>query len=92
MYRTDKEFLASFIRRAIKCRAPLLATVLADYAGARGLTWEQLAEQLGCSEDGLNAVAACRPPRPARWEEDLLEITGDYCDRERLRSVLKNLL
>src|SRR5689334_16427499 len=67
-----ESFRAGFVRRAIQTDAPLLAASLNRYALSQSLSWSELAEELGCSEDRLNRLACCRPPRPDRLDEDIL--------------------
>jgi predicted transcriptional regulator len=85
----QRRMRAAFTRRAIETNAPLLAAAFNRYASFCGWTWQELAETLGISEDSLNRMACCAPPRSERFEEDLKEIAAlGGVTADTLRSIL----
>ncbi len=86
-----QQFLDEFVRRAAQTDCPLLAVSLKRYAEAENLTWEELAESLSGSVNGLNHVAACRPPRPDHFVEDVQAIAGGRVDPDLLLLLLRRL-
>jgi hypothetical protein len=87
----EHSYRAQFVCRAIEINAPLLATALNRYAKAENLRWSDLADAIGCTVDGLNAIAICRPPRPQHFVADVHEIAGDYVEPDRLLPLLRQL-
>ena len=87
----ERRLLAQFVRRAIQSEAPLLAHALHHYAVAEGMTWMQLACDLGCTTDDLNQIAICGPPRAESFVADVEAIAADYVDAERLLPLLRRL-
>lgn len=83
---------ATFVRRAIESGADLLAAPLHKHAEADEITWHELAASLNCTEDGLNRVACCRPPRDGSYDDDLRSIASIVTgDRKPLLSLLGSL-
>jgi hypothetical protein len=83
---------AIFVRRAIETNAPLLAPALHQHAHLHGLSWTELASSIGCTEDGLNRLACCGPPRQDQPESDLLLLAeASGADRDKLRQLLVDL-
>jgi hypothetical protein len=74
----ERRLRAAFVRRAAEVGAPLLAPALAHYAAAEGLSWADLAAELGCPQDCLDRVACCRPPREGRFTEDA-DAIAEHC-------------
>ena len=68
------------------CRAgsdtALMAALLKQYAEARHLSWEQMAERLGLDGVRLARLALCRRPRPQHLIEDVEQI-AQYVGLER---------
>ncbi|MCW3052304.1 MAG: hypothetical protein JWN14_1474 [Chthonomonadales bacterium] len=87
----ERRLRAQFVRRALQDDTPLLASALHRYAVAEGQTWTELAQALGCSVDGLNQVALCRPPRPESFVADVEAIAADYVDADHLLPLLRRL-
>jgi hypothetical protein len=65
---------AELVRRAVREDSGLLAARLARRADEAELPWSGLAVLLGCTDEALDRMALCRPPRPDRFEEDLAEV------------------
>jgi hypothetical protein len=87
----EDEFTTRLVRKAIETDAPLLASSLHRYTVAEGLTWETLAEALGCTVPALNTIALCRPPRAESFLADVEAIADQHIDPERLLSLLRQL-
>jgi hypothetical protein len=87
----ERQFQRRFVQRAIETDAPLLAVALHRYIEAEGLTWEQLARELGCTTDDLDAVAMCRPPRREYFSNDVRSIADRFVDPKRLLPLLRRL-
>ena len=85
----DRRFRERLARRAIETRADLLAVPLHAYARAEGMDWRGLADHLGCSEDALNRIALCRPPRPEHFVGDVEAIAENLVDFDRLLNLLR---
>ena len=75
----------------IETDAPLLAVALSHYMEAEGITWDQLATNLGCTTESLDAVAMCRPPRKDHFSADVTSIAGKFVDAKRLLPLLRRL-
>jgi len=88
VHRTMRRRMASTARDA----SGLLAPMLRRHAEAEGLSWEGLARPLGTSVQSLDRIAACRPPRPAAFAEDV-EAIAAYAgaDPVRLLDLLRVL-
>lgn len=83
---------AIFVRRAIETEAPLLAPALHRHAHSHGISWADLASSIGCTEDGLNRLACCGPPRRDQLESDLLLLVdASGADRDGLQQLLEQL-
>lgn len=87
----ERRLRAQFVQRAIQKGAPLLATALQRYAVEQGRSWEDLAQELQCSEDALNQIALCMPPRPESFQQDAEAIAEEYADPERLTALLRKI-
>jgi hypothetical protein len=79
------------VHRAREQDGPLLARALQRYAEAEGLSWQELAQSLGCTEEALNQVALCLPPRPEWFVADVEAIAGEYVRVEPLLALLRRL-
>ena len=80
----EERLRAELVRRAIETEAPLLAVRLHRVALSDGVSWAEFAASLGSTEDGLNRLACCRPPRPESLDGDLAalaEVCGIPKDR-----------
>ena len=86
-----QRFRANMVRRAIAQRVPLLALPLSRYAQAEELTWQRLAASIGCSEDDLNRIALCSPPRQSHFVDDVQAIAESRADFDRLLPLLRRL-
>jgi hypothetical protein len=51
-----------------------IAYLLATYAHAEGMNWQELAEELGLDTDGFSRLAVCTVPREDRFREDVERI------------------
>lgn len=80
-----------FIQRAREQDGPLLARALQRYADAEGLSWADLAERLSCTEEALNRIALCLPPRPERFVADVEAIAEGRVAIEPLLVLLRRL-
>jgi len=70
--------LASLIRR-VEADPFFLAFTLRAYAESEGLADRELAEQLGCPVEALDAVRLCRRPRPdAGFRQDVTRIAERF--------------
>jgi hypothetical protein len=69
----------------------MLARALQRYTDAEGLSWADLAESLGCTEEVLDYVALCLPPRPERFVADVEAIAEGRVAIEPLLVLLRRL-
>jgi|SRR5581483_12358652 len=82
---TDRRFLRRLIERTnFGDTERLLAPHLHRFCAKTGLTWQGLAFRLGCTEEDLNALALCRPPRLDHDAADVAEIAEGTCDAAAL--------
>src|SRR5258708_7434117 len=88
---SERRFQQRFVQRAIETDAPLLAVALHRYIEAEGLTWDQLAADLGCTKADLDAVAMCRPPRRDHFSADVTAIADQFIEVMRLLPLLRRL-
>jgi hypothetical protein len=86
----ERRAVAQFIDFIRSNGGPYMVFKLDHYAQAKGLTWAQLAKEMGCTVETLNRVACCRAPEDEDFDAGIRYIAEQIgVDSERLYTCAK---